>query len=137
MRIERIYDMSEILRCLPFEREIRTKGRDTTKESHAMLFIQSQLNNPLFGFWIAYNHKDQIIGYVCAIIGLLPGSERLHLLRIYAKEKELFNKFEEVLIEWAKQYKVKIAQITTKKYIRAIQRKYKFIPVSVNMERRF
>ena len=137
MKIERVNDIAEILKCLPFEREIRNKGRDNNRESNMILFIQSQLKNPYFGFWIAYDDKNNIVGYLVALINLLPGAERLHLLRIYAKQKELFNQFEEILKQWAKQYKVKIAQMTVSKNIKAIQRRYKYVPVSVNMERRY
>ena len=137
MRIERTNDISEVLKCLPLERETAKKKRERTKESHMLIFVQSQLNNPLFGFWIAYNDQDNIIGYVAAFIGLIPGLERLHLLRIYAKSKELFNQFEEILKEWANQFKVKTAQITVIKNVKAIQRKHQFVPVSINMERRY
>ena len=136
MRIERTNDMAEILKCLPFEREIRKKGRDSSRESDMILFVKSQLESPLFGFWIAYDDNNNIIGYISAIISLIPGMERLHLLRIYAKQKGLFQQFENILKDWTKQYKVKVAQMTTKKHIKAFKR-YGYIPVSVNLERRY
>ena len=137
MRIERIYDIAEILKCLPFEREIRKKGRDSSRESDMILFVKSQLESPLFGFWMAYDDNNNIIGYFSAIISLIPGMERFHLLRIYAKQKELFKQFENIGKEWMKQYKIKIAQMTTKKHIKVFQKKYGYIPVSVNLERRY
>lgn len=137
MRIERTNDIAEIFKCLPFEREIRKKGRDSTRESDMILFVKSQLENPLFGFWMAYDDSNNIVGYISAIITLMPGMERLHLLRIYAKQKNLFQQFENILKDWAKQYKVKIAQMTTKKHIKVFQRKYGYVPVSINLERRY
>ena len=137
MRIERIYEISEILKCLPFEREIRKKGRDSSRESDMILFVKSQLENPMFGFWMAYDNNNNIIGYISAMISLMPGMERLHLLRIYAKQKGLFKQFEDILKEWAKQYKIKIAQMTAKKHIKFFQKKYGYNPVSVNLERRY
>ncbi len=139
MRIERTNDIQEIMQCLPFEREIRKKGRDNTRESDMLLFIQSQLNNPMFGFWIGYDEKNVIIGYVVAMISLFPGMERLQLLRIYAKQKDLFNEFEEVLKQWAKQFKVRICQMTVSsvKHVKVYQRKFGYKIVSINMERRY
>lgn len=139
MRIERVKNIAQALECLPFEREIRNKHRDSTRESHLLLFIESQLPNPLFGFWMAYDDNENLKGYVVAIIGLFPGHERLHLLRIYAKDKSLFQQFEDILKEWAKQYRVKIAVMTarTAKEVKIYQRRYHYVPVSINMERRY
>ncbi len=139
MKIERVTDISEILKCLPFEREIRNKGRDNTRESHLILFIQSQLENPLFGFWMAYDEKNEIKGYIVTLMGLFPGYERLHILRIYAKEKGLMVEFEKVLKEWVKPYKIKIAlmTVTDSRMIKAMKKRYEYKVVSVNMERRY
>lgn len=136
MRIERITDLSEILKCLPFEREIRNKGRDRTRESDMLMFTRSQLQNPLFGFWIAYDDKDDILGYCVALLNLFPGLQREYILRIYSKQKEVTSDLIEILSQWAKEHKVKLAQITVNKNIKAMQRIFKFKPVSVNMERR-
>ena len=136
MRIERIYDITEIMKCLPMEREIRKKHRDDSRESDTLLFIQTQLQNPFFGFWIAYGDKDEIIGYTCGILSNIVGMERLIVLRLYSKNKEVTNKFLEIGKEWAKQYKVKLMQIVVKKHAMAFKRIFKFVPVSIVMERR-
>lgn len=136
MRIERITDLSEILKCLPFEREIRNKGRDRTRESDMLMFIRNQLGNPLFGVWIAYDDKDDILGYCVALLNLFPGIQREYILRIYSKDKKVTSDLVEILSQWAKEYKVKLAQITVNKNIKAMQRIFKFKPISVNMERR-
>jgi len=136
MRIERITDIDEVIKCIPFEQEIRNKGRDNTRISKMLLFVRDQLTNPLFGFWIAYDNEDEVIGYSIAVLSLIPSMERIHLLRIYAKQKELKEQFEEILTNWAKEYKIKVAQMTATKHIRAFERRYKWKVVSVNMERR-
>lgn len=135
MRIERTNDIQEILRCLPFEREIRKKGRDSSKERDMLLFVQSQLNNPLFGFFIAYDDENEIKGYGAGLINLTPGDEGLIALRIYAKDKELKNELERIGSEWAKAFKINKVQITLSKHIKAFQR-MGWKVVSVNMERR-
>jgi len=137
VEIRRTTDISEVLRCLPFEREVRKKGRDILRESHTILIIQSQLENPMFGFWIAYDDEDNIKGYVVAALSLYPGMERCHIMRIYAKDKALFKQFEEILKAWGKEYHVKIASITVGKHVKAFQRLLGYVPVSVNMERRY
>lgn len=139
MRIERTTDIQEILKCLPFEREIRNKGRDDQHEGKMLLFVQSQLGNPAFGFFMVYDDENNVIGYTVGILSFMPGFERLHLLRIYAKQREVFNLIEETLKEWARPLKIKIAQMTVTgvKQIKAFQRRFGYKIVSVNMERRY
>jgi hypothetical protein len=139
MRIERVTDISEIMKCLPFEREIRNKGRDDQHEGKMLLFVQSQLGNPSFGFFMVYDDENEVIGYSVAMLSFMPGHERLHLLRIYAKQKEAFNMIEETLKDWARPFKIKIAQmiVTGAKQIKAFQRRFGYKVVSVNMERRY
>jgi hypothetical protein len=95
------------------------------------------LPTPIYGFWMAYDNNNNVIGYVSAMLNTLPGFKRLHLFRIYAKQKEIFNAFENILKEWAKPHNIKIAQMTCKNHIKAFQRKYGYVPVSVNLERRY
>jgi hypothetical protein len=136
MRIERINDLAEILKCMPFEREIRVKGRDRMRESDMLLFIRSQLDNPMFGYWMSYNDEGEVNGYAIALLNLLPGIQREFIIRMYAKDSKLRDEFFNILAQWARAYKVKIQQTTVHKNIKAISRKFKFIPISVNMERR-
>lgn len=138
MQIRRTNDIQEVLKCLPFEREIRNKGRDDQRESKLLLFVQSQLHNPLFGFWIAYDDEGNVKGYAVTVASLIPGVERLHILRIYAKNG-LMKEFEKVLKEWAKPLKLKIASmtVTDARMIKAMQHRYGYKIVSVNMERRY
>ena len=136
MRIERINDLAEILKCLPFEREIRVKGRDNTRESDMLLFIRSQLDNPLFGVWFSYNGGGDINGYMIGMLSLIPGFHREIILRMYTKDSKIKDEFFNILAQWAKEYKIKIQHTTVIKNIKAILRKFKFKPVSVNMERR-
>jgi len=75
MRIERITDIDEVIKCIPFEQEIRNKGRDNTRISKMLLFVRDQLANPLFGFWIAYDNQDEVIGYSIAVLSLIPSME--------------------------------------------------------------
>jgi len=135
IKISRITEIAEVLKCLPFEREIRKKGRDDTRESKMLLFIESQIANPCFGFWMAYD-EGQIKGYSSAILSFVPGVERAHLLRIYAKSREVRDLLEKTMIDWAKSYNMKIVQMTVINNVKALQRRYGFLPVSVNMERR-
>ncbi len=136
MRIERTTDIQEVMKCLPFENEIRRKHRDSTKISDMILFISDMLDNPMFGMWIAYDDEDLILGYIISMIVLVPGMQRLHILRMNAKTKTLRIEFENILRKWAKEYNVKIAIMTTKTHIKALKRGFGFVPVSVNMERR-
>jgi hypothetical protein len=137
MIIERITEISDVLECIPFEQEIRNKGRDTTRISKMILFIKDQLPNPMFGYWIAYN-DDKIVGYTVAMLSLVPSMERLIVLRMYAKERDLQKQFEEILTTWAKEFKIKTASITVvnNSIAKALERIDGWKPMSINLERR-
>ena len=137
MRIDRVTDLDEIMQCLPFEREIRKKGRDRMREADMILFVQSQLGNPFFAFLIAYDEDNNFIGYAIGILNLIPGCKRLYIARMYAKDKDVRIGLEKTLVDWAKLHKVNLAQITVCKNIKAYKRLYGYVPVSVNMERRY
>jgi hypothetical protein len=137
IRIERITDISNVLECIPFEQEIRNKGRDQTRISKMILFIKDQLLNPMFGYWIAYD-DDKIAGYAVAMLSLMPSMERLIVLRLYAHERELQKQFESVLVTWAKEYKIKTASITVanNSMAKALERIDGWKPISINLERK-
>jgi len=134
MIIERIYSIERVLECVPFEVEIRNKHRDASKVQKMLLFVQSQFENPMFGFWIA--SEENILGYAVAMISLVPGGESLIILRLYAKIPKVRDGLIEELKQFAKQFGVKTARITVRKNVKALTRKYKFKPVSINMERK-
>lgn len=142
MIIRQTRELQEILRCLPFESEIRKKGRDRMRLKDMLVYITAQLENPMFKFWIAYESEekikpdDNILGYCIANINLLPGMRSIYLYRMYAKEEGLRKQFEKVLKDWAKEYKITKVMMTVYKNVRAFKRKHGFTPVSVNMERR-
>ena len=136
MEIKRITDMQEVFKCMPFETEIRRKGRDSTRIQKLILFLQSVIESPLLGYWIAYDDNKNIIGYFVAIVSLVPGMEAVNLLRIYAKQKDIKDKLIEIGTEWAKEFGIKKVQMTAEKHIKAFVRGYKFKVVSVNLERR-
>jgi len=127
---------------MPFETEIRRRGRDRTRLQKMLLFIASQLENPMLGVWIAYDSEeekkpdDNILGYCIGMVNLLPGFESLYIYRMYAKDKEIREEFDKILRKWGKENKIKKQTITVTKNVKAFRRKHNFSPVSVNMERR-
>lgn len=134
--IERVTNLADVMQCLPFEREIRKKGRDRSREADMLMFIKSQLENPFFGIWMAYNEKREMVGYTMATLILIPGFERQAVLRMVAHDKEVQKMLWEILYQWGKAFRVKIQSISAHRNIKAITRKYHFLPVSVVMERR-
>jgi len=135
MKITLAKSISDLLECVPFEREIYTKGRETTKVDKLLHFLEAQLENPYFRFWIAREEGD-VIGYFVAMISLIPKHERIHLIRMYAKSDKLREELLDKGREWANEYNIKIVQMTVTSHVKAFQRRWKFKPVSVNMERR-
>jgi len=137
MNIKRVSDIDEVLQCIPYEQEIRNRGRDISSISTMLLGIREMLENPLFGFWIAYD-KDEIIGYMSAIASTLKTMKRLILLRIYAPKKNVQTEFKKVLIDFGKEFKIKpgIVRIEMFKNDGAMQRKG-WKKVSTIMEKRY
>lgn len=137
MRIERITSIEPVLECIPFEQEIRNKGRDIIRISKMILFLKDALFNPLFGYWIAYE-EDKIIGYTIAMLSLIPSMERLILWRMYAKRKDVQKEFRGVLGAWAKENNVKIVATTalTESTAKAYERIDGWKRTSINLERR-
>jgi hypothetical protein len=138
MIIKRTKDLQEVMKCIPFETEIRKRGRDKTRLQKMLISIAAQLESPYFGFWIAYESEedDTVLGYCIAFINLVPGVEGQYIYRMYARTKEVRQEFEALLKKWGKENKVKKQLITVSKNIKAFQRRHGFMAVSVNMERR-
>ena len=135
MKITLAESISDLLECVPFEREIYTKGRETTKTDKLLRFFEAQLTNPWFRFWIARD-DDKVVGYLVAMISLIPTIERIYLIRMYAKTAELREALLDKGRELAKENNIKIVHMTVTKHIKVFKRKYGFKPVSINMERR-
>lgn len=137
MRIERVTDLNEILKCVPYEQDIRSRGRDVSSISTMLLSISELILNPLFGYWIAYE-DDKVVGYMSAIASRQKSLKRILLLRLYAPSKEIREKFDEVLKEFGKEFKIKpgIVRIEMFKHDRAMQR-LGWKKVSTIMEKRY
>ena len=136
MRIERTTDISEVLKCVPFEQEIRNKGRDRTRISKMILLIKDQLENPLFGYFIAYD-GDRVVGYAIGTLVLESGFEQGVLWRMYAKTKELREALTDTLIKWAKEYKIKkvTMSVYTDGMAKVMERRYSWKKSAIILER--
>lgn len=136
MRIERVTDLNEILKCVPYEQDIRSKGRDVSSISTMLLSISELISNPLFGYWIAYD-DDKIVGYMSAIASRQKNLKRILLLRMYASSKKIREKFNDTLKEFGREFKIKpgIVRIEMFRHDRAMQR-LGWNKVSTIMEKR-
>ena len=135
MRITRITDIADVLECIPFEQEIRNKGRDNTRISKMILLLKDMLPNPLFGCWIVYD-EEGIVGYTMAAIVLVPSMEKMFIHRLYAKTKEVGNIIDDTLTQFAKDYKIKTAAMTVpnESLARVMERAFGWKQVSINLE---
>ena len=136
MKIERITSIDQVLACVPFEQEIRNKGRDRNSISTMLLGIREMLPNPLFGFWIAYD-KNKIVGYLNVMASPAKPLKRLIVLRIYAPDKKVQEKFNDIIVEFGKENKIKPGVMVTEvfKHDRALER-MGWKKVSTIMEKR-
>lgn len=135
MIIKEIKTLDEVLKCVPYELKLMQKRRETAKMSDLIAFINTNLDNPLFKFWIVYDN-DVIQGYCFVFLNLTPGFKTLYLKRFNAFTSEARDMLIKTLEEVTKELKIEKASITLKKNIRSISKKYDFKVVSVNLERR-
>ena len=134
MIIKEIKTIDEVLKCVPYETRVLSKHRETSKIADLIAFINNQLENPLFKFWIAYE-DEEIKGYCFGFLNLNSGFKNIHILRIFALSNDARDMLMNTLIETASAFGIKKVSITVKRNIRAFSKKYQFRPVSVNMER--
>jgi len=106
MRIERITEIEPVLACMPFEQNIRNKGRDKNSISNMLLAVKENISNPTFGFWIAYEGK-KIVGYLSAVASLVKPLRRVVVWRIYAPKVNVQNEFKSILIGFGKEHRIK------------------------------
>ncbi len=142
MIVQRTTNMNDIFQTLPFEEYVSRKRRDMSRLRDRLLFVQSQLENPNFGFFVAKD-GEQIKGYSILFLVTIPGAEKAELLRIYAIDNESRDKLIAEMMRWCKENKVKVAKITlpwkgatNNRYARAIAKKFGFVPDSLNLVRR-
>jgi hypothetical protein len=136
MKIERITEIDPILELIPIEQQIRNKEREVMRIGEMLLLVKESLDNPLFGFWIAYDN-DKVVGYLGAIASMVKSLKRIIVWRIYAPGKEVQEKFKEILTEFGKSFKIKpgLVRMEVFKHDRVLERKG-WKPISRIMEKR-
>jgi hypothetical protein len=137
IEIHRVTSMVEAVKVVPIEVMLKGKGRITTSVKDFLTLVHSVLNNPLFGFWIAYD-DGKVVGYILALISPIRifDLDYVSVIRIWAGKSEAAHKLDEVLCEWSRENKINRIRMETKRHLKPINRKYHFTPVSVTIERR-
>lgn len=146
MNIIRATTISEVLECIPIEMEIRKKEDERFPLKDILAFVESQLEQPYFGFYMAYE-EEKIIGFVILVYVPIKGFEQVQIIRIWYDHKypEVMDEFEKIAWQWKKE--TKAPRLTTTmdarrggksnmNRIRAFKRKWKFNIVGVELERR-
>jgi hypothetical protein len=131
--------MNEILQCVPIEEQIRKKERAQIKLRDFLLLLSMNLDNPNFGFWIAYDDNNNVVGYMVLFLVPIPGMKSITIQRIWYKqgETEIIKEFERIIKKWARDNSINKVNITvTRPRLEALKRRWGFKVVSVNMERR-
>ena len=138
MRIVRATTINETLQMLPIEQEIRKKEKEIIPLKDALISIAASIEDPNFGFWIAYDDNNEIIGFMILTIIQDITAKTLQIHRVWYKqtEKEVLNQFLKTGRKWAKDNNIKRVVMLANRRIKAIQRKWKFKPIAVIMERR-
>jgi len=132
MKIQRMRTIEEALAIVPWEYEIQKKGRIKYPIQKLLLIIREHINNPRFTILFAYD-DEKPLGFCVAFVSQLPGDKTIHILRMYAPG--IVGAFIDELISWGKEFGIRRLSLTIEKDFRAIERKYGFKQVSVNLER--
>ena len=145
MEIIRATAIREVLDCIPIEMEIRKKENERMKLKDMLLFVENQLGNPYFGFYIAYE-EEGIVGFMSLFYIPIRGMEQIQVLRIWSHpQHEAMGGFEKIIRQWKKETKapkVTIEMDARRKNkdnmgrIRAMKRKWGFKISSIVLERR-
>lgn len=142
MIVERTTDLNDIFQTLPYEEYVSSKKRDMSKLRDRLLFVQSQIDNPNFGFFVVRD-EGTVRAYALLMLVTVPGAESAQLLRMYAKNSNYRDALIDEMMNWCKDKKIKIGKLTVpwkgnnnNRYARAMNRKFGFVPDSINLVRR-
>ena len=130
MNITRITTIEEALAIIPWEHEIQQKGRVTCPIQRLLLVIRNQIDNPRFVILFAHD-EGKPLGFCAAIMSKM-GDKLIYILRMYGSG--CVDNFLKELAVLGKQYGMTDYFFTVEKGMKAIERKYGFKQVSVNME---
>jgi hypothetical protein len=139
MRVVETKDISEILKCIPMELEIRKKGRDVMpiRDMLSLLKVTFE-NNPLFKFYMILEDEGEgLLGYMGLFIRPEREVRTIHLYRIwYNGNKEVFEKLKEIIKGISRETKCRRLTIEVYANEKVLERIYGFKRHSVIMERR-
>ena len=132
MNINRMTTMEEVLTLIPWEYEIQQKGRVKFPIQKLLLIIRDNIEKD--NFIILFAHEEgEPRGFCIGFVPKLPGNKTVHILRMYGEG--LVDTFIEELTAWGKQFGMNKIGFTIEKNRKAVERKYGFKQVSINMER--
>lgn len=146
MRIIRASTIAEILECVPIEMDIRKKEMEHMKLKDMLAFLETQLEQPFLGFYIAYE-KEQIVGFMVLFYIPIRGLEQVQIMRIWYDHHypKVMDEFEQIIRQWKRETKapkVTVSMDTMRNgrsnmgRINALRKKWGFSIVSVELERR-
>ena len=129
MNIKRLTTIEEALTLIPWEHEIQQKGRVSCPIQRLLVTIRDHIDNPMFIILFAHD-KGKPLGFCISIIS--KKDKLIYILRMYGSG--LVEHFLNELIQLGKGYHVNKFFFTVENGMKAIERKYGFKQVSVNMD---
>jgi len=139
MKIVETRDITDILKCIPMELEIRKKGRDIMPIRDTLSLLKQNFeSNPCFRFYMIYaDNSEKLIGYFGIIVRPEKEIRTIHLYRIwYDGTKEVIEKIKETIREIAKTTKCRRLTVEVYDNEKALERLYGFKKHSTIMVRR-
>jgi hypothetical protein len=139
MRVLETRDISEVLRCIPMELEIRKKGRDTMSIKDTLSLLKLNFDhNPYFKFYMIFpDDTDDLLGYIALIIRPEKEMKTIHLYRIwYNGTQVVMDQIKDIIKYISKETKCRRLTIEVFKNEKALEKKWGFKKSSVIMERR-
>ena len=108
MEVKETRNIQDVLECVPFECQIREKGRDRVTVKDMLYFTaQGFANDPSFRFFIFYE-QGRIVGYVALRILFDKYERGVHIIRVFKDKNfpEVLVKLEELLTAICTHYKL-------------------------------
>jgi hypothetical protein len=139
IEIRETRDIQDVLQCVPFECQIRDKGRDPVPLKE-MLYVTAQwfASDPDFHFFMFYE-DGKVVGYLALKLVKDRKDRAIHIIRIYnGKAQGFWEAFANLMNAIKKAFNIdKITGLASNEMMKRYLKKRGFKEAYTMMERRF
>jgi hypothetical protein len=144
MIVKRVTDISDIIKLVPIEVQLRKKHHSLVKTRDLLEFIEKMLPNPLFYPVVVYEDETEqhIIGYIIILVipNKLMDMQCVSVLRVWYdphyKDQGIVDVGWKIMKTICKQHNIDRIRIEVSRGSKAYHRVWGFEPIATVMERR-